>query len=105
MDVRRLGAAVLIPAAALVVFAGPSVATSGAVVPATVDLASAGRIEFVARYTATVKCQLVVHGGEAIGYITGTGSGKTKPAAVAAAKKDADRSVPQGHYKRHCKEI
>ncbi|MGK8486785.1 hypothetical protein [Nocardia asiatica] len=38
-------------------------------------------------------------------HITGTGSGKTKPAAVAAAKKDADRSVPQGHYKRHCKEI
>lgn len=53
----------------------------------------------MARHTATVKCQVFVHGGEAIGYITGTG--KTKPAAVAAAEKDADRPVPQGHYKRH----
>ncbi|MGY5210045.1 hypothetical protein [Nocardia gipuzkoensis] len=105
MDVCKLVGAVLIPAAALVVFAGPSAAIPGALAPATVDLAATAQIEFVARHTATVKCQLVVHGGEAIGYITGTGSGKTKPAAVAAAKKDADRSVPQGHYKRHCKEI
>ncbi|MBF6522817.1 hypothetical protein [Nocardia farcinica] len=63
------------------------------------------QVEPIARHTATVKCQLVKHGGEATGYITGTGTGKTKPDAVAAAKKDADRSVPQGYYKRHCKEI
>ncbi|MGW5571757.1 hypothetical protein ACWEVD_11200 [Nocardia thailandica] len=29
----------------------------------------------------------------------------TKQAAVADAKKDADKKVPQGYYKRHCKEI
>ncbi|UGT69065.1 hypothetical protein LTT66_02240 [Nocardia gipuzkoensis] len=55
----------------------------------------------MARHTAAVTCQVVVHGGEAIRYITGTGTGKTKPAAGAAAEKDADRPVPQGHYKRH----
>ncbi|MEV0075607.1 hypothetical protein AB0H58_04270 [Nocardia neocaledoniensis] len=59
----------------------------------------------IAKYTATLKCQLVKHGGEAQGYITGTGSGMTKPVAVAAAKKDVDKNVPQGYYKCRCKEI
>ncbi|MFI7003725.1 hypothetical protein [Nocardia sp. NPDC050175] len=97
-------AAVSIVAAALVAFSAPSGAAPNAGVVAVVDAVPAGHIEFDARYTATVKCQLIKDGA-AVGYITGTGSDNTKPGAVAAAKKDADRSVPQGHYKRHCKEI
>ncbi|MEV0360245.1 hypothetical protein AB0H71_29730 [Nocardia sp. NPDC050697] len=84
-----LGAGLLAPAIAT---AAPSAQT-------------AVQVEPIARHTATVQCHLVKHGGETTGYITGTGTGKTKPDAVAAAKKDADRHVPQGYYKRHCKEI
>ncbi|WP_435591156.1 hypothetical protein [Nocardia sp. bgisy118] len=105
MDVRRLVAAVLVPAAAVIVLAAPSAASPDMAVAGSAGSTPAGQVEFVARFTVTVKCQLVENGGGTVGYITGTGSGKTKPDAVKAAKKDADKSVPQAHYKRHCKEI
>lgn len=72
-------------------FAGPSVTSSESAETAK------------ARYHITVKCQLVRHGGAAVGYIYGTGTGNTRPAAAAAAKKNADTKVPRGYYKRHCK--
>ncbi|MFI9401421.1 hypothetical protein [Nocardia sp. NPDC052316] len=98
---RKLIATLALPLAIGVAMAGPANAA-----PAPTDtVTTVGQVDPIARHTATVKCQLIGPGGEALGYITGNGSGKTKPAAVADAKKDADRNVPQGHYKRHCKEI
>ena len=56
-----------------------------------------------ARYTVTVKCQLVrIDPYTVVGYIYGTGSGPNYQTALNNAKRDADNSVPQGHYKRHC---
>ncbi len=101
MRMRKLIVALALPMAVATGLIGA--ANASAVPTNTVE--SVVQADPIARFTATVKCQLVKHGGETLGYITGTGSGKTKPDAVAAAKKDADRSVPQGHYKRHCKEI
>jgi RHS repeat-associated protein len=34
--------------------------------------------------------------------VTGSGTGSTEDQACRAAKKDANNSVPQGYYKRHC---
>ena len=101
MHVRKLIVVVALPLAvgAGMIGSGTASAQPTAAGPAVIQ------VDPIARYTATVKCQLVKHGGEAEGYITGTGSGKTKQAAVADAKKDADKKVPQGYYKRHCKEI
>ncbi|MBF5000452.1 hypothetical protein IRT45_25245 [Nocardia sp. BSTN01] len=101
MHVRKFIVAIALP---LAVGAGLAGSATASALP-TDTAPNVTHADPIARYTATVKCQLVKHGGEAQGYITGTGSGKTKPDAVAAAKKDADRSVPQGYYKRHCKEI
>ncbi|MEU4651838.1 hypothetical protein [Nocardia fluminea] len=101
MHVRKLIVAIALP---LTVGAGMVGSTTASAQP-TAAVPNVVQADPVARHTATVKCQLVKHGGEATGYITGTGSGKTKPAAVADAKKDADKKVPQGYYKRHCKEI
>ncbi|MEV6064889.1 hypothetical protein AB0L62_33230 [Nocardia asteroides] len=101
MHVRKLIVAIALP---LAIGAG-MVGTATASAQPTAATPGVVQADPIARHTATVKCQLVKHGGEVQGYITGTGSGKTKPDAVVAAKKDADKSVPQGHYKRHCKEI
>jgi len=57
-------------------------------------------------YHVTVKCQLVrIDPYGTVGWVYGSGSGTTRNSAVTNAKKDADNSVPLGHYKRHCKEI
>ncbi|MFE3546411.1 hypothetical protein ACFXK0_25905 [Nocardia sp. NPDC059177] len=100
MHVRKLIVAIALPLAVGAGMVGPATASAKPMATAP----NVVQADPIAKYTATVKCQLVKHGGEAQGYITGTGSGKTKPAAVAAAKKNADTKVPQGYYKRHCKE-
>jgi hypothetical protein len=107
---RRLVAATSLVAACLTFAATSGAAMAGAAAPATASnsvtvLHTDLQVDPIAKYTVTVKCDLVKIGTGTVGKITGTGTGKTKPAAVAAAKKDADNSVPKDHYKRHCKEI
>jgi RHS repeat-associated protein len=54
-------------------------------------------------WKCSCKCQLAGPGKNCSGYIFGVGSGKTQPDASKAGKKDCDKSVPAGCYKRHCK--
>jgi len=49
------------------------------------------------------KCQLAGPNKHCSGYIFGEGKGKTQDQASKAGKKDCDKSVPAGCYKRHCK--
>lgn len=55
-------------------------------------------------YHARVVCPLFEQ-GKPKGDVTGSGSGHTKSAAVDAAERDAQRNVPDYHYKGNCREI
>ncbi|SHF58195.1 hypothetical protein [Streptoalloteichus hindustanus] len=101
---KRLAIGVTASALAVGMLLAPAAMAAPAEITAPVVSAAADQ-DVAARYTVTVRCDLVKHGGHTVGKVEGTGSGKTRPAAVAAAKKDADRKVPRGHYKRHCKVI
>ncbi|WP_280273640.1 hypothetical protein [Nocardia wallacei] len=56
------------------------------------------------QYHARVECPLFEQ-GKPKGVVTGSGSGHTKPAAIDAAERDAQRNVPDYHYKGACREI
>ncbi|CAM3150386.1 hypothetical protein ACH4LN_02500 [Streptomyces albus] len=57
-------------------------------------------------YTAKVKCSKIrLSDNNAVGFVFGTGRGRTKPAAVAAAKKNANDSVGRGYRAKHCRTI
>jgi RHS repeat-associated protein len=57
-------------------------------------------------YTVTVQCQVVnFFLGTVVGHVRGTGRANSMAQAVNIAQKNANRHVPAGHYKRHCKVI
>lgn len=69
----------------------------------TATTSTASVTALAARYTVTVKCQLVrINPYSVVGYVYGTGSGSNYQTALNNAKRDADNDVPVGHYKRHC---
>jgi RHS repeat-associated protein len=53
-------------------------------------------------YKAVVSCHLVGKFGASEGFVRGTGYGRTPDAALKAAQKDANGSVPRGYHVRHC---
>jgi len=55
------------------------------------------------RCKAKCNVQQIDPGADCPKRVTGSGRGKTEDAACKAAKKDANKNVPVGCYKRHCK--
>ncbi|WP_162834419.1 hypothetical protein [Amycolatopsis circi] len=88
--------------AALSLFAAPAATAS----PISTNSAVAASAHVLARYTITVKCDLVrISPYGNVGYVYGTGSASSYGAAFNNAEKDANTHVPAGHYKRHCRPI
>ncbi|WP_308416963.1 hypothetical protein [Streptomyces sp. AJS327] len=57
-------------------------------------------------FHAKVKCAKVrISDNNAVGYVHGEGRAKTKPLAVAAAKKDANSKVGKGYRAKHCRSL
>jgi hypothetical protein len=101
MKMRR-AAVIAIAAFAFTGIGAPAAMASTATTSAGAGSAAASTDVSVLRtYHATVQCQIVrISDNHVVGYDRADGSGNTKEAAAADAKRNIP--VPQGHYPRHC---